>query len=148
MVRLVIRLDAVPYFFQRQLAVIDRRGLVHPAPDQALAQAGLLARRNRLGPRLGQQLRVQVLQGPVRVDIHAREVGRDRRGPQRRRRRPQRVHVRVFALAQLRTRRSGTEGIRIVLSAMGRITDQRQGRPLGFMHGNRVEIGVCHCQSA
>ncbi|MNQ92623.1 hypothetical protein D3C85_1080540 [compost metagenome] len=147
-IRLVIRLDAMPHFGQAQLAVIDRRGFVHAAPDQPFAQAGFLAGRQRMRPRLGQQFRVQVLQRAVRIDVHARKVRRNQGRTQRGRRRPQRVHVCVFALAQLRPRGDRPKILGIVLTAMRRITDQRQRRPLGFMHGNHVEIGKRHRQSA
>ena len=105
-VRRVVGGDTLLHLGHAELAAVDggAAALAGIAPDKADAQAGLLARVERGGPGRVQHVRVDVVGVAVRVDVGARELGRQQRGAGRRQRFPQHMHVGVFARAQARER--------------------------------------------
>src|SRR5690606_24719373 len=93
-------IDAMPHFVHAEFAVVQRRAVVQHAPYQAFAQLYLGRFRQRLGPGLIEQLRIDFLDRTVGVDIGTWKRGRDQRHAHRYRIAPQVIDPGVFRRAQ------------------------------------------------
>src|SRR5690606_7491570 len=67
------RFEPMIYLVVREFAVVDRRAIVHHAPDQTLAEPQFRGIRQGVRPRRVEQLRVYLFFAAIGVDIAARE---------------------------------------------------------------------------
>src|SRR5205814_7821296 len=71
MIRVVKIGDSAPHLGRRELARVHGHAAVREAPHQSDAELGLARRRDRLGPRIGEQFGIDVRAVTVGVDVGA-----------------------------------------------------------------------------
>ena len=102
----------------------------HP-PDQPVAQSGLFAWRQRVRPRFVDQLRIDIHQRPVRIDIGPRKKRSLKTRPTLRYIGVKFINERIFRFSNHVHWRDAVKVRRIIRTAMGRIEDDRRRRPVG-----------------
>ena len=100
----------------RKLARIERDAARTEPPHETDALDRLARRRERLGPRIGEERRIDVVDAAIRIDVGARKFRFEERRAGARHVRPQSRDVRILRLPQEASRRPMIEIVRICLA--------------------------------
>src|SRR5690606_26431167 len=141
MIGFVIAADAIFELTHPQLAVVHGVA-IQVVPEQAVAETGFFSGPDLAGPGLGQNVRVDVVELAVHVDVTARKLGAEQGAPMARHGSPELVDIGIFRRTENGRRQHGVEILWVDAAAVWGITHQGNGVCLRQEQAVRLEVRV------